>query len=70
MVVGRGKGREYSIYGTIREDIYAVIKHTIMILLEVRTEFGSSDSIMEMSGITVEAIVFGEVHDSVFGKII
>ena len=52
-----------------RQDTHAVIKHVTATLLEVRPGFASSPAVTEMSATAVEALVFGEVYDSVFEEI-
>jgi len=55
---------------TTREDTHAVIRHITATLLEVRPVFGASTHIAEMFATAVEALVFGEVYDLVFGEVI
>jgi len=61
---------EYITCRTTREDTHAVIKHITATLLEARPVFGSSTCIAEMFATAVEALVFGEVYDLVFGEIV
>jgi Vacuolar sorting protein 9 (VPS9) domain len=53
-----------------RLDAHAVIKHITATLLEVRPGLSYSPTITEMTATAVEALVFGEIYDSVFEEIL
>jgi Vacuolar sorting protein 9 (VPS9) domain len=53
-----------------RDDAHAIIKHLTAILMNLRSEFGSSTRFTDLTASSVEAVVFGQIYDSVLEEII
>ena len=55
---------------SFRQDAHGIIKHVTATLLDVRPGLASSPTMTEMSALSVEVLVFGELYNDVFGEIV